>query len=218
MNSAERPSAIVGIGLAVRTTPDSKIQAGMVESLERCSDEDDRIAWSLACGLGRVEGARAAVAALVPRKRRGIGVAAACFATGLLGADEATKKILHEVVEEEDATARREASIALALQRDPEVVVRLRAILASKRKDLDRASAAVCLGLVGDDADIDALLAALADKRSSDPLKACVVHGLGRLLDHSEGKRLRSVVAEGRLRGARMDGLDPFADLRGLVE
>jgi HEAT repeat protein len=101
--------------------------------------------------------------------------------------------------------------------RDHEVVTQLRAIVASKDIDRDRGSAAICLGLVGDDADIDALLAVLSDKNTGDTLRACVLHGLGRLLDRAEGAKLARVVADGRLSDPR--GLmDPFADLRGLVE
>jgi HEAT repeat protein len=217
VHTLDRPFVIVGLGFAVRASKDAKLTAFLEYSLERAKSID-RTAWMIACALARIDGARAAVADTIPNGRHGASTAGACFALGQLATTDAEKKLLHEVVAQSvDETSRREAALALGLMRDREVATQLRAIVASKEADRDRGSAACCLGLVGDDADIDALLAVARDKTTSDPLRACVLHGLGRLLDRDEGAKLARVVADGRLSDVR-GLLDPFADLRGLVE
>ncbi len=140
------------------------------------------------------------------------------YAPGLLASTAEEKKLLHEVVAQSvDETCRREAATALALLHDHEVVDQLKKILAGKEPDRDRGAAAECLDLVGDDADIDALVAVVTDKKTSDSLRACALHGLGRLIDREEGARLAKVVADGRL-GDTRGLIDPFADLHGRIE
>jgi HEAT repeat protein len=217
-SSVDKRFYAVALALWLRRTPDAKLAAQISGALEKSHSQDDRVSLAIACGLAGIQTARAAVVDTMPKNRGGPNAAAASFALGLLGAGPAERKLLHEVVAQSaDPTSRREAAVALGLLRDHEVVDRLRAIVRSKGSDLDRGSAACCLGLVGDDADIDFVVGMIAEHATSDPLRACLVHGLGRLLDRAEGAGLARVVAGGRWY-RQQDCVDPFSDIRSLVD
>ena len=216
--SAERRFVAVAIGLRLRDAPDPKLSVLLCESLERTGSQEERAALTVACGLANAQAARATIVDRLPKNRQGLPASSASFALGLLGAGPAELKLLHETVQQAvDPTARLEAALALGLLRDHSVVPQLSSIVFSRNVDQDRASAAMCLGRVGDDADIDTFLGVLADHGTSDALRACVVRGLGRLLDRREGARLARVVANARWR-PQPGVVDPIADLRGLVE
>jgi HEAT repeat protein len=204
----------VALGLALRRNPDVKTGEVLAKALERSKSLDEKMAFAVACGLGNVQAARSELIDLIPKNRGGPTAASAAFALGLLGAPPADRAILHEMVAQSaDPTARREAALALGLLRDHTVVDQLRAIVASKSTDLDRASAAICLGRVGDDAEIGFLVDVLAEHATGDTLRPCLVRALGRLLDRAEGARLAALVANGRWLW-QVNVVDPFSDLR----
>jgi HEAT repeat protein len=217
-SSVDRRFLAVGLALCLRRTPDPKLSARLAKLLADTGSQDEKVPLTVACALADVQAARKVIVESVPKSRSGPAAASASFALGLLGAGPAETKLLHEVVAQStDPTARREAALALGLLRDHTVVDQFRDIVRSKAPDMDRGAAAMCLGRVGDDADIDFVLGMIADRATSDPLRACLVHGLGRLLDRDEGARLGRLVANGRWYW-ETGIVDPFSDLRGLME
>ncbi|MCE9637324.1 MAG: HEAT repeat domain-containing protein [Planctomycetes bacterium] len=217
-SSVDRRFIAVGLALWLRRTPDPKLSAQLAALLADSGSADERVPLMVACGLAGVQAARPSIVGAMPKSRAGQAAASASFALGLLGAGPSELKLLHEVVAQStDPTARREAALALGLLRDHSVVDQLADIIRSKAPDMDRGAAAVCLGRVGDDADIEFVLGRIADRGTSDPLRACLVHGLGRLLDRDEGARLGRLVANGRWYW-ETDIVDPFSDLRALME
>ncbi len=93
----------------------------------------------------------------------------------------------------------------------------MRALVSAKGPDLWRCGAALCLGRVGDDADIDFYLGLMADRNASDAMRACLVRGLGRLLDDDEGARMAALVLGGR-HSYRADQPGPLIDVCTLLE
>jgi HEAT repeat protein len=208
----------MALGIWLRGSPDPKLATTLVRTFEKAATPDDRAGLAIAIGMAGAKDGLKAIVEAIPKGRGGPVTSGCCCALGLLGAGPAEVKLLHEILDaSNDPCSRREAAMALGLAHDKTVVAQLRAILQSKRHDLDRATCAICLGRVGDDADIDFLVGVMADRATSEPLRACVVRGLGLLLDRSEGARIGGVVANGRWTW-RVQGADPFGDLRYLME
>jgi len=216
----DRPYVALALGLCARANPDPKIEAVLVRALAEASSDEDRGSFVLACGLAGAAAARREADELLTRRRGGVGPVApqACFALGLLGPDADDRKLLHEsVAQTEDGLRRREAALALALAKDATVVAELRAIAASKRAgDVDRATAVVSLGRVGSDADVPFVMELIDDPDTSDPLRACVVHALGWLLDRREFATLGVLAADAKW--WKLPIYDTIYDVQHLVD
>jgi HEAT repeat protein len=187
----DRPFAALGLGFLGRAKPDPKFSAALEHALaEDSAGEELRAAAALACGLAGVATARERLTALLGDDKSPECAAQAAFALGLLGAGAKERAALRAAVTRRGLfELRREAALALGMLRDAQVVHEMRAIVASKTAgDVDRATAAYCLGRVGDDSDIDLLVRTLRDRDSSKQLRAATVHGLGWLLDRGAGQ------------------------------
>jgi HEAT repeat protein len=217
--AADRRFFGMALGVALRTNPDADAGDLLVRALRSSAAVEDRAALTIACALANVPAARARIVETLPRTPIGPVGSSTCFALGLFGGAAGEKKFLHEaLLQSGDPTARREAALALAVLHDHDVVDRLRGLAAAKGADYGRASAALCLGRVGDDADIDFLAGMVADRLTSDGLRACVVRALGRLLDEDEGARLTRVVLDGRYIWRSGRGPGPIVDLAALTD
>lgn len=194
--SEDRPFAALGLGFLVRGKADAKVSDALVRALAKSRTDESQGSLALACALAGAQAARPRLAEVVA-KGGPTAAPTAAFALGMLGAAGPERDALHAAVAETGKQLlRREAALALGMLHDRSVVDQLRAVVAGRTSDLDRATAAVCLGRVGDDSDIDFLLGVFADKETSDPLRACVVHALGWLLDSSDLGRLGRIAAD----------------------
>jgi HEAT repeat protein len=221
--SEDRPFAAMGLGFLVRGRPDPKVEDVVTKALAKAHTDELQGSLALACALGGTQAARPRLAEIVD-KGGPTAAPAAAFALGMLGAAAPEREVLHAAVAQSGKPLlRREAALALGMLRDRSVVAQLRAIVGGRTSDLDRATAAVCLGRVGDDADIDFVLGVLADRGTSDPLRACVVHALGWLLDRSDlgplGRVAADVKWDKQIRGVSMSWTgDAMWEIQHLVD
>ncbi len=193
-----RPFAALGLGFLARRQADPALTKMLLDSVTDASSDDDQAAAALACGLGGVTAARPRLASILEHGSPTASPAAA-WALGALGADPDERKILRAaVLRPGRQLERREAALALAVLGDRVVVDELRAAVSGRGSDLERGTAAILLGRIGDDTEIDFLLGELADKQTSDPLAACLVHALGWLLDRDDLGALARVTSEVR--------------------
>lgn len=194
--SEVRSFAAMGLGLLVRRQPNPKLAAVLVKALDRAKADEAAGSLALACAFAGAVDAGPRLAEIV---ESGGPTAApvAAFALGMLGANETQRAVLRAAVAQPGLPLkRREAALALGALRDPAVVDQLRRICSGRTSDRDRATAVVCLGRVGTDEDIDFVLALLADRDTSDPMRACIVQALGWLLDRTNYGRLARIAAD----------------------
>lgn len=218
---ADRSAVVLGLGLCARAKPDPAINAALETELGNCLVQDVQAALALACGLAGVQSVRARIAVLADEGKGGVLAPTAAFALGLVGAGPAEMKVLHEAVAQPQfADVRGAAARALGMLRDRTVVDQLRAIVASKKtRDLDRCTAAVTLGVVGSDADIDFLIEAIDAAGAEGQVRACMVHALGRLLDRTENAALGRLVADSIWFPGSGDGTpDAILDVQHLAD
>ena len=192
-----RPFAAIGLGLLLRDAPDPAVSAKLGRALEKAANDDLSGALALACGIARLPDATPTLIQLVDRGSGAAGPLAA-WALGEIGGRRAdVRAVLHAAVARSgNALLRREAALALGTLRDPDIVGRLRAAVVSREPDVNRATAAVCLARVGSDADLDLLVGLLADRKTSDPLRPCIVHAIGWLLDRTDHAALGRITAD----------------------
>jgi len=196
--SADRACFAIALGLLARARNGEVVSRTLFAALEDSKDEDETCGLATACGLARVVAARGRLGELVEKGRSPTIVSYAAYALGLVGADDEQRKTLHaEVARRGDFMVRREASLALGMLRDATIVQQLRDIAGdASHPDVERAGAAVSLGRVGGYSDVDFFVKLLDDRGVHEQLRACVVQGLGLLLDRDEGKKLARVAAE----------------------
>lgn len=196
--SADRTFVATALGLLARERPDPVISKFLHRALMDSHDEELTRALAVACGLAKVDAARSELIKLVRRGNLRV-CASACAALGYLGVAGANEvDALLETLDRKGSLMRmREASLALGLLRQQEAVAPLWAIAGDRtRPDMERAHALSCLGRVGSDTEIDEFLSLLEDRRTTTQLRACVIHGLGLLLDRDEGATLAPVAGD----------------------
>ncbi len=192
-----RPFAALGLGLLVHDAPDPAVTKALLRALKKASNQEVRGALALACGLAKLPAAAPELVELVDRGSGAAGPLAAWALGQIGGGGAAGTKVLHAAVEQSaNVLLRREAALALGTLRDASIVGDLRAIVSSRNTDVDRASAALCLGRVGSDADIGVLLDVLEERRLSDPLRPCIIHALGWLLDRNDYAALAQIAGD----------------------
>jgi len=199
VNADQAPFAIA-LGLCARAHADPAVTKVLLTALEKTNDLDERCGLCAALGLARAEAARPRLAEIVGKSGSGVTASYAAYALGMTGVGDAERKALHEAVARPaDYLLRREASLALGALHDPTIAARLRELAGtSKNPDIERAGAFVSLGRVGHYSDIDFFLGQLADHDVHEQLRACVLHGLGLLLDRREGATLGRVAQDSR--------------------
>ncbi|MCE9636987.1 MAG: HEAT repeat domain-containing protein [Planctomycetes bacterium] len=221
---ADRPFVAIGLGFLGRAKPNPKIADALARALaDEAGGAEFRSAAALACGLARVTAARDRLTVLASDKRSPACAAHAAFALGLVGTGAEGRAALHDAVARHGSfEARREAVLALGMLRDASVITQLHKIVASKSAgDVDRATAAHCLGRVGNDADIEPLLQTLRDPTSSKQLRAALVNALGWLLDRGPAAAALGRVSADTLwfmlpRGSYYN--EPIHDIQHLVD
>lgn len=217
-----RPAVALGLGLYGRVTHDKAVTDALAKEIAKNStNEAMSAALCLACGLAGVESARPRLAQFATDRKAPSLSTYATFALGLVGAGPEERKILHDVVGRPgDYTASREAALALGMLHDHSVVDQLRGLLSDKSAaGVGRATWAICLGRVGDDADIDFLLDVLVQSGTDEQLRACVLNAIGRLVDTSEGAAVGRVVADSLpFRLVRSGQMEAIQDLQHLID
>ena len=191
-----RPFAAMGLGFLLRKKANPKVSLALAKRLAASKADDETGSLAIACALAGVQGVGPRLAEIV-ESGGPTSAPLAAFALGTLGATAKEREVLHEAVAQSGLPLkRREAALALGMLRDVSVVEQLRTISGGRTSDRDRATAVVCLGRVGSDADIDFLLALLVNSETSDPMRACVIQALGWLLDRTSFGRLARIAAD----------------------
>ena len=195
-SSEVRSFAAMGLGFLARKQANAKLQAVLAKRLASSKADEETGSLALACALAGVQNVGPRLAEIV-ESGGPTSAPLAAFALGTLGATAKEREVLHEAVAQGGLPLkRREAALALGMLRDMSVVEQLRKICAGRSSDRDRATAVVCLGRVGGEAEIDFLLAMLADRDTSDQMRACVIQALGWLLDRTQFGRLGRIAAD----------------------
>jgi len=195
-SSEVRPFAAMGLGFLARKQANPKIQAVLAKRLAASKADEETGSLALACALAGVQNVGPRLAEIVDSGGP-TSAPLAAFALGTLGATAKEREVLHDAVAQSGLPLkRREAALALGMLRDMSVVEQLRKVCTGRTSDRDRATAVVCLGRVGGEAEIDFLLAMLADRDTSDQMRACVIQALGWLLDRTNFGRLARVAAD----------------------
>jgi HEAT repeat protein len=218
---ADRSAVVLALGLCARAKPDPEIRSALLRGVNESLVQDEQAALALACGLAGIQEARARIADLADEGKGGALAPTAAFALGLVGAGPEELKVLREAVAQSVfADIRGAAARALGMLRDKSVVEQLRAIVKSKKtRDVDRCTAAVCLGVVGSDADIDVLIEAIDASGAEGQVRGCLVHALGRLLDRTENAALGRVAADSIWFPSAADGVpDAILDVQHLAD
>ena len=104
--------------------------------------------------------------------------------------------MLLQLVDEGDGVIRHEAALALGLARRRDGVDALLAIVEKGEGLGRRGSAAVVLGRIAGPEAAPALLKVLRDDHELNAMRICAAHGLGLLMDRSEGRKLGVVGAD----------------------
>jgi HEAT repeat protein len=215
----DRPCVAIALALRTRARPDDAAAKSLATALAESKDLDERAGLCTACGIARVEAARAHLAETAVKGAPGVAEYAA-YALGLAGFDE--KKALHEAVARSgDYVVRREAALALGMLHDATITTQLREIAgSSKSSDVDRAGAAISLGRVGGAGDVEFLAALVEGGDVHEQLRACVVQSLGLLVDRTDGEALGRVSANAIWFGTVLGRLrwPPAFDVEHLVD
>jgi HEAT repeat protein len=185
-----RSYVALGLGLFSRRGADASVDAFLLGELNGTHDAVETGALCIANGLARnfASGARLAEIASGdgdPEMR-----SHAAFALGLLGAESMRPNVLLDLVVHGGPIVRHEAALALGLTRRRDGVDALIQILQKSKGTVERGSAAVALGRIAGPEAASVLVNVMRDEHELDTLRTCAAHGLGLLLDRTEGAKL----------------------------
>jgi HEAT repeat protein len=192
-----RSYAALGLGLSARVRPDRAVNEFLLAELLAKHDTYETGALCIANGLA----VNLASAVKLTEIARGPGERTmrshAAFALGLLGAENVPPQVLIELVASGgDPVIRHEAGLALGLARRRDGVDALIRVVEDGKGLYDRGSAAVVLGRIAGPEAAPVLMRVLRDEHELNGLRICAAHGLGLLLDDSEGRKLGLIGAD----------------------
>src|SRR6185436_6794357 len=75
----DRIFVLLGLALRVRATPDVKVSEMLAREVASTSNQDERAAATIACGLANVQSARGTIMDSVPKSRSTLSTSSACF-------------------------------------------------------------------------------------------------------------------------------------------
>jgi len=196
-SSTVRAYAALGLGLSARVRPDRAVSEFLLAEVVAKHDTYETGALCIANGLARnfASAERLTQLARSPGDRDMRSHAA--FALGLLRAENVPPEVLIELVAPGgDPVIRHEAGLALGLGQRRDGIDALLRVVEDGKGLIERGSAAVALGRIGGAESAPTLLRVLRDDHELNGLRICAAHGLGLLLDDSEGRKLGLVGAD----------------------
>jgi HEAT repeat protein len=180
----------LGLGLFSRRKTDAAVDAFLLEQLNATHDAVETGALSIANGLARNFAAAARLAAIATTEGDPEMRSHAAFALGLLGFEAVRPQVLLDLVVSGEPIVRHEAGLALGLARRVDGVDALIQVVQKGKGLHERGSAAVALGRIGGAEAAPVLIKIVKDEHESNQMRTCAVHGLGLLLDRTEGAKL----------------------------
>ena len=195
-SSEVRSYAALGLGLFARKTADADVQRFLLEELAGSHDTYEMGALCIANGLAVNLPSAARLTDIAREEGEPTLRARAAFALGLLGMEGVPPQVLLELVRSGDGFLRHEAALAPGLARRRDGVDALIGLVDSDESLPVRRSAAVALGRIAGAEAAPVLLKVLRDDHEVNALRICAAHGLGLLLDRSEGRKLGLLAAD----------------------
>jgi HEAT repeat protein len=191
-----RAYVALALGLFSRRSADRDVNAFLLAELTSNHDTYETGALSIANGLARNLPAVRRLTEIASTEGENEMRSHAAFALGLLWTEGAQPNVLLDLARDGAPIVRHEAGLALGLARRRDGVDALIQVVQKGKGLPERGSAAVVLGRIAGPEAAPVLLKILRDEHELNSLRTCAAHGLGLLLDRTEGSKLGRIGAD----------------------